>query len=268
MNKSYYDLLNEFYDLLQCNPPSQSAQLLYHTLLMINNKCGWIEWFQRTNINICAMIGINEKSFRKCRNELKQLGLIDFISSKKKGESTKYKILGLGGKKYPLNDPLTSPLTDPLNDPLMYRHNKTKEIDIEKESSSSKLEELNKKDKEEEKQKDDDDISKVFKTYQENISPLPSVVVYKELKNLLNDVEPGVIIKAIEIAVLNNARSFNYIKRILEEWICNGLTTKQAVELHLKTKGSKKSSNATQAVDKRQQEFEARLAERRKELGL
>ena len=38
-------------------------------------------------------MGISEKAFIRARNELKQLGLIDFISSKKRGTCTKYCIL-------------------------------------------------------------------------------------------------------------------------------------------------------------------------------
>ena len=89
---NYIEQLNYFYDLLQGNRLSNNAQLLYHTLLMINNKCSWIEWFQRTNISLCSLTGMGEKALINARNELKQINLIDFITSKKRGECTKYKI--------------------------------------------------------------------------------------------------------------------------------------------------------------------------------
>ena len=89
---NYIEQLNYFYDLLQGNHLSNNAQLLYHTLLMINNKCSWIEWFQRTNVSLCSLTGIGEKALINARNELKQINLIDFITSKKRGECTKYKI--------------------------------------------------------------------------------------------------------------------------------------------------------------------------------
>lgn len=109
---SYIDKLNLFYDLLQSNPPSQHAQLLYHTLLMVNNKCGWMEWFQRTNLNLCGITGISEKTLINARNELKQMGLIDFIPSKKRNEKTKYKILDCkidGTKSSLCSSPYSSP---------------------------------------------------------------------------------------------------------------------------------------------------------------
>lgn len=90
---TYLDILNYFYDFCECNTVSANAQLLFYTLLGINNKCAWEEWFSRTNISLSTRMGISEKAFIRERNELKQLGLIDFISSKKRGTCTKYRIL-------------------------------------------------------------------------------------------------------------------------------------------------------------------------------
>ena len=90
---NYISLLNMFYERVQCSRVSNNAQLLYYTLLAINNKCSWSDWFSRTNVSISSMMGISEKSFMNARAELKQIGLIDFIPSKKRGECTKYRIL-------------------------------------------------------------------------------------------------------------------------------------------------------------------------------
>lgn len=90
---NYIELLNRFYDLLQENHVSNNAQLLYYTLLQINNRCSWAEWFQRTNVSLSGMMCISEKALMNARNELKQLGLIDFVTSKKRGTCTKYTIL-------------------------------------------------------------------------------------------------------------------------------------------------------------------------------
>ncbi|RGZ00191.1 hypothetical protein [Clostridium sp. AM58-1XD] len=95
---NYIELLNQFYEFIQCSQVSNNAQLLYYTLLAINNKCSWSDWFSRTNVNISGMMGISEKALIRARAELKQIGLIDFIPSKKRGECTKYSIL------YPTKD--------------------------------------------------------------------------------------------------------------------------------------------------------------------
>ena len=90
---TYIDMLNEFYDFCECNTVSGGAQLLYHTLLGINNRCAWNEWFSRTNVSLSGKMGVSEKVLIRARNELKTLGLIDFVTSRKRGTCTKYTIL-------------------------------------------------------------------------------------------------------------------------------------------------------------------------------
>lgn len=90
---TYLDLLNGFHDLLMRSQVSKNGQLLYHTLLMINNKSSWSDWFQRTNVSLYAMMGMSEKGLIEARKELKELGIIDYIPSRKKGQVTKYSVL-------------------------------------------------------------------------------------------------------------------------------------------------------------------------------
>ena len=90
---TYIDMLNKFYDFCEQNTVSPNAQLLFHRLLQINNKCSWIEWFGRSNLSICDMMGVTEKTLIRCRKELKDLGLIDFLQSEKRGSVTKYRII-------------------------------------------------------------------------------------------------------------------------------------------------------------------------------
>lgn len=103
---NYIELLNLFYERIQCSRVSNNGQLLYYTLLAINNKSSWSDWFSRTNVSISGMMGISEKAFMNARAELKQLGLIDFIPSKKRGGCTKYHILypTNSSTKYSTND--------------------------------------------------------------------------------------------------------------------------------------------------------------------
>ncbi len=113
---NWIELLNRFYDLLQCNHVSNNAQLLYYTLLQINNRCSWMEWFQRTNVSLSNLMDISEKALIRARNELKQLGLIDFVSGKRRGDCTKYLILAC--KKDSLSDSLNDRQSDRQSDRL------------------------------------------------------------------------------------------------------------------------------------------------------
>lgn len=114
---TYLDLLNGFHDLLMRSQVSKNGQLLYHTLLMINNKSSWSDWFQRTNVSLYAMMGMSEKGLIEARKELKELGIIDYIPSRKKGQVTKYSVLHckIYGSKYSLNDSENDSLSDSQN---------------------------------------------------------------------------------------------------------------------------------------------------------
>jgi DnaD/phage-associated family protein len=141
---NYIKQLTAFFDLLQCNQLNTSAHVLYHVLLMINNKCGWLEWFQRTNQSLCGFAGINEKTLVTSRNILKQRGLIDFAPGKKRGEITKYKVIKLYDetvaevtkeeKRTVQNEPKVTPYFTPKVSP----QSNTKPTDISKLNKNKK----------------------------------------------------------------------------------------------------------------------------------
>lgn len=88
----YDNYINAFYDLLQVNPPSANAQLLYYTLIMEYSSTHWqsVE-LQRTNSYICSLCGLSRKAVINAQKELKRLGLIDFTVIKK--NVTVYRLL-------------------------------------------------------------------------------------------------------------------------------------------------------------------------------
>ncbi|EMT38145.1 hypothetical protein TthWC1_2388 [Thermoanaerobacter thermohydrosulfuricus WC1] len=153
---NYIKQLNAFYDWLQENRLSTSAFALYFALLMANNKCGWADWFQRTNQSLCGLMGIDEKTLIRARNELKQKGLIDFKSGSKRGEITKYKIINLTGEKDgeilpnkcldgkitafpPVEPPAFPPAFPPVEPPDIYKLKTKTETDICNNSISNEI---------------------------------------------------------------------------------------------------------------------------------
>ena len=66
----------------------------------------------------------------------------------------------------------------------------------------------------------------VFKLYEENIGPLTPLIA-DTLKDAENDYSEDWIIKAIKLAVENNARSWKYIEAILKRWKEEGRAEKQ-----------------------------------------
>lgn len=74
-----------FFELQLSNQISANAQALYYTLLNINNKCNWKERFTVANSMITAYTSLNTSAIQRARNELIQLGIIDY----KKGNGNK-----------------------------------------------------------------------------------------------------------------------------------------------------------------------------------
>lgn len=75
---NYIDLIKGFWRSHDVEAFPTNAIALYFYLLEVNNKASWIPSFKRNNSKICADLGITYPTLSKCRNRLKQAGLIDF----------------------------------------------------------------------------------------------------------------------------------------------------------------------------------------------
>ena len=71
--------------------PAQIA--LWHCLMSINNKCGWQEWFTAPNKMLELGACMDKKAIIRARNQLKQLGLIDFRTNGNR--ATSYKMISV-----------------------------------------------------------------------------------------------------------------------------------------------------------------------------
>ena len=198
---NYIELLNKFYDLLQETRVSGYAQLLYYTLLQVNNRCGWTDWFARTNVNLSGLMCVSEKTLINARNELKQLGLIDFSASKKRGECTKYRIL------------------NPTN-------SSTKEVQKKYKRSTKEVQTPDiYKPKPKQKDNKDKEFARVAEFYEANIGVMPRYVMDEVVDFLGKGFQGELITECLKIAVSNNARKWSYAKAILEDCASRGLRT-------------------------------------------
>jgi hypothetical protein len=131
---NYIKQLNAFEDFSDRTGLPTYAQLIYYKLFAINNRAGWVEWFETTNPYLMFKASIkDEKTFERHRNTLKQCNLIDFISGKK-SQPTRYKIIklytdeentGLNPVKMPsimpMNIPVNTPSIVPVKTPDIYK---------------------------------------------------------------------------------------------------------------------------------------------------
>ena len=90
---TYLDDLKEFWTLTKSQYVPANTQALYYVLLQINNECHWEPYFFRTNQSLCDILHLSKTAFATARNQLIQLGLIEVIPSKKRGECTRYRLL-------------------------------------------------------------------------------------------------------------------------------------------------------------------------------
>jgi len=93
---NYIKEINSFYDWLETNSVSDSAINLWHGLLHVNNKAsnnaGWKEEFTVAISTLMVKTSLSKSSIIRARNQLKQLGRIDF-KERKGNQSCIYKIL-------------------------------------------------------------------------------------------------------------------------------------------------------------------------------
>lgn len=91
---NYIKELNAFYDWLETNSLSTSAIALWHALMHINNKAGWVAEFGVAVSVLCIKTGLAERTIGNARNELKQKGRIDW-KTRKGNQSAVYKMISL-----------------------------------------------------------------------------------------------------------------------------------------------------------------------------
>ncbi|WP_100407644.1 DnaD domain-containing protein [Bacillus solitudinis] len=91
---NYLKEINAFYDRMETNRLSCSAISLWHALIHINNRAGWVEEFSVAVYTLCQKTALAERTIFKARNELKKKGYIHY---KKRGgrESAQYRLLSL-----------------------------------------------------------------------------------------------------------------------------------------------------------------------------
>ena len=79
---NYIKLINAFYDRLETNSLSTSAIALWHALVHVNNKAGWLEEFTVAVSVLCVKTGLSDRTITNARNDLKIKGYIGFRSRK------------------------------------------------------------------------------------------------------------------------------------------------------------------------------------------
>lgn len=211
--------IKAFHDLVQSKQLSTGQIALWYALMYQNNKCAWTEWFTVPNITLELNCGLSKSGIHKARNVLKQYGVLDFKPNGTK--ATAYKIISQdkSGRDSNLDSEESGRVSG--RDSLLVGSRDGGRVGVP-------LNKLN-----DTKLIDDDNAREeaniVFKTWEQNIGMLSPITIQK-LTAWQNDMPDDVICKAIEIAVLNNARNFGYINTILNNWHKKNLKSLDAID--------------------------------------
>ena len=124
-----------FFELQLSNQISANAQALYYTLLNINNKCNWKERFTVANSMLTAYTDLNTSAIQRARNELIQLGLIDYKKGKGNqcGEYLLFKLYPDFAQQTDSNvnnKPITNRQQSALQADTLNKQNKTKQNEM------------------------------------------------------------------------------------------------------------------------------------------
>lgn len=77
---NYIREINAFYDWLETNSISDSAIVLWHALMHISNRAGWITEFAVALSTLETKTGLKKDAIIRARNRLQQVGRIGFQS--------------------------------------------------------------------------------------------------------------------------------------------------------------------------------------------
>lgn len=100
---NYIKEVNAFYDWLETNPVSLSSIALWHALMHICNKTGWLQEFAVAVSVLSVKTGLERRTIYNARNELKLKGRINF-KERKGNQSAVYSIIWF----YDYSDQLSS----------------------------------------------------------------------------------------------------------------------------------------------------------------
>lgn len=199
----YISEINAFYDWLETNSISDSAIALWHALMHISNKSGWITEFAVAISTLESKTGLKKDAIHRARQRLEQSGRIKF--RKRSGQqSSVYTLIPFvsqnesyfetqTGRKPPHKPDVNQTQSDTI-----IRLDKTMNGD-----SNARAHEH---------------YAKVYDIYQNNIGSISSVIEKDKLDELLQKYPVAWIEEAVRIAVMNSVKKISYICSILENW--------------------------------------------------
>ena len=235
---------------------SATAQALYLRLILIDNGLGWPERFYASNSRLMTEAGINsEKTLITARNQLIQMGLVEYRKGTAKGKASTYKLniipttgvttvgttvasAGVTTVGTTVGTTVASAGVSGAYMTDQYRQEKTRQEKTIAAAATRARE-------------GDSALAEVVRVFEENIHPLGGNIESDTLIDLIDDYSAPWVIAAVKEAVIYNARSMGYMKAVLERWKRDGF---KAPRKGVKQHGTGRS-DSHEAIEERYSDF-------------
>ena len=202
---------------------SATAQALYLRLILIDNGLGWPERFYASNSRLMTEAGINsEKTLITARNQLIQMGLVEYRKGTAKGKASTYKLkiipttgvttVGTTGVTTVGTTGVTTVGTTGVSGVYMtdqYRQDKKRQEKTIAAAARACAREEN---------TGESALAEVVRVFENNIHPLTGKIERDNLIDITGEYGALWVTFAIEEAALSNGRNLRYITAILERW--------------------------------------------------
>lgn len=233
-DRLYMEEIDAFYDWTMTNDPSTGEIALWHALMSIWKKTSYAEEFSVANQVLQSRTGLSRQGVERARNGLIQMSRIMY--SKGRGNRAgKYKLIPLvdvecqiigtvvGTKRAQSDAQSGHKLRTLFSSNLVYCFCY-------------------------------EDIEEVAFSFDRSIMPITDnhgeidLAIYDQLCNWLTVMSKDLVLKAIEIAVMNNGRTMAYIAKILHNWKTAGVDTLEKLDNYMAAYEKKKNAHRSNKV--------------------
>jgi DnaD/phage-associated family protein len=229
---NYIQEINAFYIKIEMNPLSASAHTLWHTLLHLNNRSGWLQEFTVAAAVICYKSGLPPSTFKRARNELRDKGYISYNS--RGSLAPVYRMVSIVEKADEVV--LDGALDDELGEmrKALKRHatKPAEDVDVKKHATIPV--------------KEASVSQRIIQFYMEHFGK-PTQPVRVELSGWIGKLSESHVYEALKRAVESGNENWSYAKGILTNWKRDQLVTIEDVLQAEKAFRMRRGSRSAQA---------------------
>jgi DnaD/phage-associated family protein len=250
---NYIQEINAFYDWLETNPIPDSAIVLWHALMHINNKAGWVPEFAVAISTLSVKTGLKKDAVNRARHRLQQAGRIEF-RSRSGQQSAVYRIIPFASEKTTQSASQTASQTYEIDHCVglsdtnrITNREQTYEIDhcvglsdtnritnreqtaTQSASQTASIIKLNETKQNETKESAAVTGDDPFTFYQNNFGVMSPFIV-QDMTQWCEEMGDQLVVEAMKRALVQNQTRWSYVTSILKDWLNKGYKTLEAVE--------------------------------------